>query len=187
MAVNMHRHTRGAQKHSGGFLYFVATADGWLELGGGRKARCALGPAGVVAAGAKREGDGASPAGIWPIRRVLWRPDRGGPPRTALPQQPIAPDDGWCDAPDDPAYNQPVKLPYPASAEALWRDDGLYDLVVVLGHNDDPPVAGLGSAIFLHLARPDYAPTHGCVAVARDDLEALLAMANPGDALEIRP
>ena len=97
----------------------------------------------------------------------------------------IAPDDGWCDAPDDAAYNRPVKLPYPASAERMWRDDGLYDLVVVLGYNDDPPEAGRGSAIFLHLARPDYAPTQGCVALARPDLEAVLALAGPGSALEV--
>lgn len=166
-------------------MIYLATADGWLDLGGA-KVRCALGPAGVVPGAEKREGDGASPAGVWPIRRVLYRPDRGPQPETALPVAAIAEDDGWCDAPDDPAYNQPVKLPYPASAEQMWRDDHLYDLVVVLGHNDDPPVAGLGSAIFLHLAKPDYAPTHGCVAVRRADLEALLRQAWPGDAVEIR-
>ncbi|HEX7760428.1 MAG TPA: L,D-transpeptidase family protein, partial [Caulobacteraceae bacterium] len=99
---------------------------------------------------------------------------------------PIAPSDGWCDAPADPAYNRPVTLPYPASAEHLWREDHVYDLIVVLGHNDDPPVAGMGSAIFLHLARPDYAPTEGCVALSRPDLERVLAMARPGDALTIR-
>src|SRR3954447_2696630 len=150
---------------------------------GGARVRCALGPAGVVPAIDKREGDGASPAGIWPIRRVLYRPDQGPAPATALPVAAIAQDDGWCDAPGDPAYNRPVKLPYPASAERMWRDDRLYDLVVILGHNDDPPVAPLGSAIFLHLAKPDYAPTHGCVAAARADLEALLAQAKPGDAV----
>ena len=166
-------------------MIYVATADGWLDLGPA-KVRCALGPAGVIAAAEKREGDGASPAGVWPIRRVLYRPDRGPAPRTALPVEAISQDDGWCDAPDDPAYNRPVKLPYPTSAEQMWRDDHLYDLVVVLGHNDDPPVAGLGSAIFLHLAKPDYAPTHGCVAVRREDLEAFLAAAQPGDAVEIR-
>jgi L,D-peptidoglycan transpeptidase YkuD (ErfK/YbiS/YcfS/YnhG family) len=91
----------------------------------------------------------------------------------------------WCDAPDDPAYNRPVTLPYPASAERLWRDDGVYDLIVVLGHNDDPVIAGAGSAIFLHLARPDYAPTQGCVALAAGDLEALLRVARPGDVLVI--
>jgi L,D-peptidoglycan transpeptidase YkuD (ErfK/YbiS/YcfS/YnhG family) len=166
-------------------LNFVATADGWLDIGE-RKARCALGPAGVVAAADKREGDGASPAGVWPIRRVLYRADRGPAPATALPVAAIAPHDGWCDAPDDSAYNQPVRLPYPASAEALWRDDHVYDLIVVLGHNDDPPVPGLGSAIFLHLAREDYAPTQGCIAVARADLDELLARAQPCDAVEIR-
>ena len=166
-------------------MNYVAVADGWLDFAGAR-VRCALGPAGVVPAADKREGDGASPAGVWPIRRVLYRPDRGPPPQTALPLAAIAEDDGWCDAADDPAYNRPVKLPYPASAERMWRDDHLYDLVVVLGHNDDPPVAGLGSAIFLHLAKPDYAPTHGCVAVSRADLEALLRIARSGDAVEIR-
>lgn len=166
-------------------MIYVATADGWLDLGV-RRVRCALGPAGVVAAADKREGDGASPAGVWPIRRALYRPDRGPAPATALPLAAIAEDDGWCDAPEDPAYNRPVRLPYAASAERMWRDDHLYDLVLILGHNDDPPVPGLGSAIFLHLAKPDYAPTHGCVAVAREDLEALLRAAKPGDAVAIR-
>lgn len=166
-------------------MIYVATADGWLDLGV-RRVRCALGPAGVVAAADKREGDGASPAGVWPIRQALYRPDRGPAPATALPLAAIAEDDGWCDAPEDPAYNRPVRLPYAASAERMWRDDHLYDLVLILGHNDDPPVPGLGSAIFLHLAKPDYAPTHGCVAVAREDLEALLRAAKPGDAVAIR-
>ncbi len=166
-------------------VIFTAAADGFLDLGP-RRVRCALGKAGVTPAAAKREGDLASPIGVWPIRRVLYRPDRGPAPATALAAEPLSPDDGWCDAPDDPAYNRPVKLPYPASAETMWRDDHLYDLVVVLGHNDDPPVAPMGSAIFLHLAREGYLPTEGCVAVAREDMEALLAAARPGDAVAIR-
>lgn len=167
-------------------MIFVASADGWLDLGD-RRVRCALGPAGVKPADAKREGDGASPAGVWPIREVWYRPDRGPPPGAEFRVHAMTEEDGWCDDPADPAYNRHVRLPYPASAERLWRDDGIYDIVVVLGHNDDPPVAGLGSAIFLHIARPDYSPTQGCVAVAREDLEALLAAAEPGDAVEIRP
>jgi L,D-peptidoglycan transpeptidase YkuD (ErfK/YbiS/YcfS/YnhG family) len=165
-------------------MNFIATADGFLDLGD-RKVRCALGPAGVKPASEKREGDGASPAGAWPIREVLYRPDRGAAPETAFPVRPIAEDDGWCDAAADPAYNRPVKLPYPASAERMWRDDGIYDIVVVVGFNDAPPAAGRGSCIFLHLNRPGYPPTQGCVAIARDDLEALLRKARPGDALEI--
>jgi L,D-peptidoglycan transpeptidase YkuD (ErfK/YbiS/YcfS/YnhG family) len=166
-------------------LIFTATSDGLLDLGGHR-VRCALGPAGVVPAAQKREGDGASPAGVWPIRRVLYRADKTQKPQTAFPLAEIARDDGWCDAPDDPAYNRPVKLPYPASAEAMWREDGIYDVVVVLGHNDDPPVPGMGSCTFLHLNRPGYPPTQGCVAIAREDLDELLRLARPGDAVEIR-
>ncbi len=172
-------------------MIFQARADGHIDLGGrsdGRLVRCALGKAGVIAAADKREGDNKSPLGVWPIREILYRPDvYPNGPTTALPVRPIAPDDGWCDAPGDPAYNRPVKLPYPASAERLWRDDHVYDLIGILAHNDDPPVPGMGSAIFLHLAREDYAGTEGCVALARADLEALLALAQPGDAVGIEP
>jgi L,D-peptidoglycan transpeptidase YkuD (ErfK/YbiS/YcfS/YnhG family) len=166
-------------------MNFTATADGWLDIGG-RRVRCALGRAGVRPAAQKREGDLASPAGVWAIRRVLYRPDEGPPPVTDLPVEALSPDDGWCDAPDDEDYNRPIKLPHPASFEKMWRDDSLYDLVVVLGHNDDPPKPHMGSCIFLHLAREGYAPTEGCVAVTRPDLEELLRLAKPGDTVEIR-
>lgn len=165
-------------------MIFTATADGALTLGG-RPIRCALGKAGVRPAADKREGDGASPRGVWPLRRALYRPDKGPPPPTGLPLAAIGALDGWCDDPADPAYNRPVTLPYGARAERMWRDDDLYDLLVVLGHNDDPPVRPMGSCIFLHLARPDYGPTEGCVAVARADMLQLLRLARPGDALAI--
>lgn len=163
----------------------IEVRDGALRLPDGTTVRCALGWGGLKLAADKREGDGATPVGSWPLRRVFYRPDRGAAPETGLPVAAIAPDDGWCDAADDPAYNQPVRLPYPASAERMWRDDGLYDIVVVLGHNDDPVVPGAGSAIFLHLAKPDFSTTEGCVAITRADMEALLAQAAPGDRLDI--
>jgi L,D-peptidoglycan transpeptidase YkuD (ErfK/YbiS/YcfS/YnhG family) len=174
---------RDKQKDLTELVNFIAHPDGRFDFGP-RAFRCALGRSGVLAADEKREGDGSSPVGVWPIRRLLYRPDVGLPP-TALPARPIARDDGWCDAPADPAYNRPVKLPYPASCEALWREDHVYDLVVVLGHNDDPPRPGLGSCIFLHLARADFSPTEGCVALARADLEAVLREGRVGDTLEI--
>lgn len=161
------------------------SGENWLSYEGTR-VRCALGKGGVIAARDKREGDGASPIGIWPIRHVLWRSDRGRAPDTSLPVAEIAPDDGWCDTPDDPNYNQLIKHPYPVSAEHLWRDDGLYDIIVVLSHNDDPVVPGMGSAIFLHCATPDYKPTEGCVALAKADLLALLEVARMGDGIEIK-
>lgn len=146
---------------------------------------CTLGRAGVRRD--KREGDGATPVGRFALRRLLYRPDRfSAPPATRLACLPIGPDDGWCDEPMDPSYNRQVKLPYPARAERLWRDDGLYDLVVVLGHNDDPPRVGAGSAIFLHVARDDGGPTEGCVGLARADLLGLLAAVDPRDCLEVR-
>ena len=122
------------------------------------------------------------------FRRALWRPDRWpSAPATRLPLLPLARDDGWCDDPADPDYNRPIRLPHPARHERMWRDDALYDLVLVIGHNDDPPVPGLGSAIFVHVARPDFGPTEGCVALARADLAALAARLAPDDALTIRP
>jgi L,D-peptidoglycan transpeptidase YkuD (ErfK/YbiS/YcfS/YnhG family) len=164
-------------------LHAVAHRDGRFSFAG-RQARCALGRGGVIAAERKREGDGASPLGVWPILRVLYRPDRGPPPLTQLPASAIREDDGWCDAPEDPAYNRPVRLPYAASCERMWRADEVYDLVCVLGHND-PPRPWLGSAIFMHCATPDYRPTQGCIALARADLEAVLALAGPGARVEI--
>lgn len=164
---------------------FLAASDGTFS-GPGLRARCALGRSGVIAAGAKREGDGASPIGAWPLRRVLYRPDRLAPPQTGLAAIALRPEDGWCDDPADPAYNRPVLRPYPASHEALWRDDHVYDVIVVLGHNDAPVVPGAGSAIFWHLAQPDYRPTEGCVAIALEDMLDALRSAAPGDVLEIK-
>ncbi len=166
-------------------MTFKAFSDGRFQLGD-RWTRCALGRGGVIAAADKREGDGATPLGVWPMLRALYRPDRGAALVTALPVATISPQDGWCDDVGDRAYNRPVSLPYPGRCERMWREDGLYDIVVVLAHNDDPPVPGLGSAIFLHCASPAFQTTEGCVALARSELEALLALAGPGDGLEVR-
>jgi L,D-peptidoglycan transpeptidase YkuD (ErfK/YbiS/YcfS/YnhG family) len=157
---------------------------GRLELGG-LALRCALGKGGIRLATEKREGDGATPAARMPLRRVLFRADRGPPPRCAVPVEPIAPEEGWCDDPAHRAYNSLVRLPFDASHERLWREDALYDIVGVLGWNDDPVERGRGSAIFLHLARPDFAPTEGCVALAPGDLRAVLAAGLRG--IEVLP
>lgn len=133
----------------------------------------------------KREGDGGTPVGTWPLRRVFFRPDKLPRPETRLHVIELSPADGWCDAPGDRNYNRLVKLPYPASAEEMWRSDDVYDIVVELGYNDDPVVPGKGSAIFLHLAHSDYRPTAGCVAVSLEDMRALLALVEPGIQIEI--
>ncbi len=152
----------------------------------GRRYRCALGWGGIRVD--KREGDGATPAGRFPLRRVLYRPDRLAPPPTRLPIAPLSPEDGWCDDPADPLYNRPVRLPYGGCRhERMWRADALYDVLAVIGYNDDPTVPDKGSAIFLHVADPDYRPTHGCIALARRDLLDVLADVGPDVALEIEP
>ena len=162
----------------------IVVADGFLSWPGGR-VRAALGKGGL--SHTKREGDGATPIGIFSLRALLYRPDRLARPQTGLPISAIEPGSGWSDDPADPLYNRPVRLPHPYSHEHLWRLDGLYDLIVPLGYNDNPPVSGLGSAIFLHCARPDYGPTEGCVAVARDDLLTLLAECDQATGIDIRP
>lgn len=161
----------------------------------GRALPCAIGRAGACPAAEKREGDGRTPLGIWPIRAVLLRPDRVAPPDALgalrppgvprLPWRWLRPEDGWSDDPRDPAYNRPVRHPHGFSAERLWREDGLYDALLVLGHNDAPPAPGAGSAIFLHCWN-DGAPTQGCVAIERAALWALLPELAPGDGVDIR-
>lgn len=145
---------------------------------------CALGRSGVRAS--KQEGDGATPAGIFDLRDIYFREDRLALPPVALPAHPIATDDGWCDDPECGDYNRLVRHPHTGSAERLWREDGLYDILVVLGHNDAPPVPGHGSAIFLHCASEDLGPTEGCVALPRDTLLELGQKLRPGDRIEIR-
>lgn len=162
----------------------VDSAARTLTAPDGRVMPCAIGRSGALPAAEKREGDGATPLGTWPIRSVLFR--RGAaspPPGLRLPWRWIRPDDGWSDDAGDPAYNRPVRFPHRFSAEHLVRDDGAYDVIVVLGHNDVPPVPGMGSAIFLHCS--EGRPTAGCVAMEKDALLALMPQLAPGDAVEI--
>ena len=166
-------------------MIVVDSAAGVLRAGN-RIVPCSIGRSGTIAAVDKKEGDGATPLGIWPVRGALLRPDRVAVPAgMRLPWRWLRPGDGWSDDPADPRYNRPVVHPHRFSAEHLWRDDGLYDVIVLLGHNDDPPVAGAGSAIFLHCWR-DAATTEGCVAIARDDLLDLLPQLDTGAPLTIR-
>ncbi len=162
--------------------FIAVERTGWLTYDGVRL-RCSLGKAGVTSD--KREGDGATPAGRFALRALFYRPDKLACPDCLLSKTAIRPEDGWCDDPHHPDYNRLVRLPHPASCEALWRQDDCYDLVIPLGFNDDPPVPGLGSAIFLHVARPGYLPTEGCIALAREDLLSLLPGLPLGVEIEI--
>jgi L,D-peptidoglycan transpeptidase YkuD (ErfK/YbiS/YcfS/YnhG family) len=170
-----------------------AAAAGYesFEYRGGRlrwskgNAAAAVGRSGVTVD--KREGDGATPAGTHPLISILYRADRIEPPISHLPGRALARNDGWVDDPADANYNRLVALPYPASAEPMWREDGLYDALVVIGYNTDPVIAGAGSAIFLHVASPDFARTAGCIAVAKEVLLGLLPVLGPGSTITISP
>jgi L,D-peptidoglycan transpeptidase YkuD (ErfK/YbiS/YcfS/YnhG family) len=146
--------------------------DGFLA-GAGLRFRAAVGKAGISER--KVEGDGATPAGEMRLLRVLYRADRGQAPDCKVPLEPIGPADGWCDDPERSSYNQMVRLPFEGRHEVLWRTDGLYDVIGVLDWNMAPVVKGRGSAIFLHVATADHAPTDGCVALAAADLRQCLA------------
>jgi len=148
-----------------------------ILLAGGLAVPCALGRGGVTRH--KREGDGATPAGRLRLLSCRYRGDRLPRLATALPATAIRQSDGWCDDPADRNYNRPVTLPYPASHEELWREDGLYDVVVILDWNLDRPRPGGGSAIFFHLARPDLSPTAGCIAVPLPAMRRILALSGP--------
>ncbi|RLQ89605.1 L,D-transpeptidase family protein [Notoacmeibacter ruber] len=146
--------------------------------------RCALGRSGIVSR--KREGDGGTPLGshaiLWGYRRADRRWRQSGP----LPLRPITVDDAWCDAPGHPAYNRPVRLPFSASHEQMQRADRLYDCCIVLDYNFNTRIRQAGSAIFLHLAKPGYPPTQGCVALAPRDMARLLPYLHTGRRLIVR-
>lgn len=148
-----------------------------LLLAGGQAIPCALGRSGVTRR--KREGDGASPAAVLRPLQLFYRPDRLRRPLTSLPARRLRPLDGWCDDPCHPRYNRPVRLPFSASHERLWREDRLYDLVVDLDWNRFPAVRGRGSAIFLHVARPGLPATEGCIALPAHTLLRLLSRMAP--------
>lgn len=160
--------------NASGICLVEFTLQNNLLCGAGLTVRAAQGRSGITTM--KREGDGATPAGLLKLVRVLYRADRLAPPRCTVPVEPIAPHDGWCDEQTDSAYNKPVRLPYPASHEELWRSDAVYDIIGVLDWNLNPVTPGRGSAIFFHIATPDYAPTAGCVALNLADMQKVLAI-----------
>ncbi len=149
----------------------------------GRRFPCSIGKGGVTVG--KREGDGATPAGVHRIVGLLYRPDRMA--RPAPWACPVGPVDLWSDDPRDPEYNLHVRKPHGYSHEALRRADPLYDLVLMTDWNWPRALPGAGSAIFLHQwRRPGY-PTEGCIAFRRDHLRWIVERATPGTRLVVSP
>jgi L,D-peptidoglycan transpeptidase YkuD (ErfK/YbiS/YcfS/YnhG family) len=133
----------------------------------------------------KVEGDGGTPRGRFRLVRLWWRADRHPRPMTHLPVRRITPDLAWCEDTADRRYNRPFRRSANEPGDRLWRDDHLYDFVIEIDHNTRPRVAGRGSAVFLHLARINRAPTAGCIALGLGDLRRLLARFGPRTRLAI--
>jgi len=146
--------------------------------------KCSLGRNGITKD--KKEGDGSTPAGCFYIRKILYRKDKVKKPITSLPTEEIKKNDGWCDDVSNDNYNKQIKLPSALSHENLWRNDDLYDIVAVVGYNDNPPIKKLGSAIFIHIAGPNYSPTAGCVGLSKEDLLKILRNFGPKDKICIK-
>ena len=146
-------------------------SEAWLAAGPLRLP-VTLGASGSRAG--KREGDRATPRGSFRLLRLWWRADRAPRPHTYLPVRRIGAADAWCEDPRDRNYNRPIRLADAAAGDRLWRTDHLYDFLIELDHNTRPRVAGRGSAVFVHLARPGFRPTAGCVALAPASFRRLL-------------
>ena len=156
---------------------------GWL-LAGPLAIPVAVGRSGIRAN--KREGDGGTPRGRFRLVRLWWRADRWPRPRTLLPALRIHPLDGWCESPADRHYNRPIRLPNESTADHLTRADRLYDYIVELDHNTRPRITGRGSAVFVHIARDNFGPTAGCVALDFGRMQKLLTRLGPKTRIDIR-
>ena len=155
-----------------------------MLLAGHASVPVVLGRSGILAN--KREGDGGTPRGRFRLVRLWWRADRHPRPRTLLPVRRITPDLAWCEDPADRRYNRPFRRSANEPGDRLRRDDHLYDFIIEIDHNTRPRIAGRGSAVFIHVARPNRGPTAGCVALDAKALRRLLCQVGPDTRIDIR-
>jgi L,D-peptidoglycan transpeptidase YkuD (ErfK/YbiS/YcfS/YnhG family) len=137
------------------------------------KFRCALGKAGIKKK--EKEGDNVTPKGIFKITRLYYRPGRIQNITTTLKKIKIEKNMGWCDDPDSNFYNKQISLPNKFGHEKLYRNDNLYDLILIINYNTSPIIKNKGSAIFIHIAKKNYKKTKGCIALKKKDLIELIS------------
>ena len=133
----------------------------------------------------KIEGDWKTPKGIFTIRKIYYRSDRIAKLDTTIETIPLLQNDAWCDDIQLPEYNSFIKLPFSGSYENLWREDCLYDIIIVIGYNDEPTIPNKGSAIFIHLTKENMEYTKGCLAVNKEDMLSLIKEITPDSKIEI--
>jgi L,D-peptidoglycan transpeptidase YkuD (ErfK/YbiS/YcfS/YnhG family) len=137
-----------------------------------KKYKCALGYEGIKKN--KKEGDGATPSGIYNLTKIYYRKDKIKNLQSPLKKIVIKKNMIWCDDNDSQFYNIQCYLPKKFSYEKLYRKDNIYDIIVVIDYNLNPIKKNKGSAIFIHIARKNYEPTKGCIALKKSDLLFIL-------------
>ena len=136
------------------------------------KLRCAIGKSGISSK--KREGDNKTPKGTFGLKYILYRKDRIFNIKTSIKKKAIEKKMGWCDDSNSKHYNKIIKFPFLSSAEKLWLKNNTYDIIIIINYNLSPIIKNKGSAIFLHIAKKNYKPTKGCIAINKKDMKLLI-------------
>jgi L,D-peptidoglycan transpeptidase YkuD (ErfK/YbiS/YcfS/YnhG family) len=147
------------------------------------KLRCSIGKRGISIK--KREGDKKTPKGEFKLKYILYRKDRIINIKTKLKKIVIKKKMLWCDDPNSSYYNKIINYPSKYRAEKLWRNENIYDIIIVIDYNLNPVIKNKGSAIFLHIAKKKYQPTKGCIAVSKKNIKLLISKINKKTKLKI--
>ena len=147
------------------------------------KLRCAIGKRGITYN--KKEGDRKTPRGIFGFKSIFYRKDRINNLKTLIIKKKIEKNMGWCDDTSSQFYNKQITFPFKKSAEKMWLRNSMYDVLIVIDYNLKPVIKKKGSAIFLHVAKKNYSPTKGCIAVNKKDILFLIRKINKNTKLII--
>ena len=142
----------------------------------GYKLKCSVGKSGVKKV--KKEGDLATPKGTFKLGLLYYRKDRIKLPKCKIKKKIIRKNMGWCNDSKSNKYNRQIKFPYNYSSEKLYKRENVYDLFLLIKYNTRPVIKEKGSAIFLHIAKKNYQPTQGCVAISKKDFLKILPLIN---------
>jgi len=139
--------------------------------------QASIGRTGFALPGEKIEGDGKSPTGVFDLGQLY---TYEASVNTSLPFIQTNAEDKWIDDPYHPDYNTHIRGSTTAkSFEHLKLSSIDYKYCMVIEYNTQPVVKGKGSAIFFHLATPNYDPTAGCVAIQETDMNKILLWLDP--------
>jgi L,D-peptidoglycan transpeptidase YkuD (ErfK/YbiS/YcfS/YnhG family) len=147
------------------------------------KIKCAIGKRGITLK--KEEGDKKTPKGAFTFKSIFYRKDRISKLKSILKKNVIKKNMGWCDDVNSNLYNKMIKFPFNFSAEKLWLKNNVYDVIIVINYNLKPIIKNKGSAVFLHVAKKNYSPTKGCIAITKKNMILLASKINSSTKLII--